>query len=330
MGVTEKNLQHMSFEEYTILITEKLEELYGEDYKIRTSTVLKNNNRSLVGVTIGKKEDKISPTIYLETFYEKYMQGDSIEDSIRDIIQVSEENQVEEELDFSFFESYEKVSKHIVFKLINYDKNQKLLEDIPHIKYLNLAIVFYYTFVDSSLGNASILIHNTHLDLWNVSLDTIYQDAISNAPILLKAKIRNMKEIMLESFHKEYLPSCMMEENINSQSADMFLSQILDDMFALDNFRMYVLTNEVNSFGAACLLYRDLLKNFAHEIGQGFYVLPSSVHEIIMVPENEVGDGNGLLSMVKEVNVNEVAEEEILADNVYYYDYDIDELIIYA
>ena len=82
---------------------------------------------------------------------------------------------------------------------------------------------------------------------------------------------------------------------------------------------MYIVTNSITSFGAAVMLYDDFWKRMRTLIGENFYVLPSSVHELILIPECYVMDKRRLQEMVKEVNRTEVENEEILSDNVYYY-----------
>lgn len=84
---------------------------------------------------------------------------------------------------------------------------------------------------------------------------------------------------------------------------------------------MYVITNKQNLYGAVCILYPDVLKDVAQKLDSDFYVLPSSVHETIAVPaENlDINHASSLKAMVREVNQSELTPEEVLSDNVYYY-----------
>lgn len=82
---------------------------------------------------------------------------------------------------------------------------------------------------------------------------------------------------------------------------------------------MYVATNTDNSIGAAILLYDGVLKTFAEQTGGDFYILPSSIHETMFVPAYGKRDDAFMLSMVRNVNRENVAPEEVLSDNVYYY-----------
>ena len=95
-----------------------------------------------------------------------------------------------------------------------------------------------------------------------------------------------------------------------------------------DTVPMYVLSNKANVQGASCILYPNLLKDFASAINGNFYILPSSIHECIFLPAESVEDPTTLQSMVKEVNMTQVEECEVLSDSVYFYDQSVGELTI--
>lgn len=82
---------------------------------------------------------------------------------------------------------------------------------------------------------------------------------------------------------------------------------------------LYVLTNSSRVNGAACILYDNLLKKFANDVHSDLYILPSSVHEVIIVPKKNAFDKSELADMVREVNEQGVSQDEILSDNVYEY-----------
>ena len=82
---------------------------------------------------------------------------------------------------------------------------------------------------------------------------------------------------------------------------------------------MYVLTNSTGSLGAAALFYPDVKEKAAELMGSDYYILPSSVHEVILVPDNPSIDAKDLCKMVKEANRTVVEEKDILSDNVYHY-----------
>lgn len=85
---------------------------------------------------------------------------------------------------------------------------------------------------------------------------------------------------------------------------------------------MYVATNVNGVNGASVMLYDDLLKNFANKIGKNLFILPSSTHELILVPDTGFMNAKDIKSMVMDVNETQVAADEILSNNVYYFSLD--------
>lgn len=83
---------------------------------------------------------------------------------------------------------------------------------------------------------------------------------------------------------------------------------------------MRVLTNSKRVHGAACILYPGVLDEVAQETGGSFFILPSSVHEVIILPDAGNGDGERLKEIIRMVNTTQVAPEEVLSDTLYRYD----------
>ena len=83
---------------------------------------------------------------------------------------------------------------------------------------------------------------------------------------------------------------------------------------------MYVATNEQCSLGAAVMRYPDFREKVRGMIRGDFYILPSSIHEVILVPESFGLEPERMAEMVKEINQTGVAPEEVLSDSVYYFD----------
>ena len=93
---------------------------------------------------------------------------------------------------------------------------------------------------------------------------------------------------------------------------------------------MYILTNEQELNGASALLYGDILKDFANKKGADMYILPSSIHEVIMVPADRINDPTKLLSIVHDANTTVVSTGDVLSDSVYYYDRKKDQILVKA
>lgn len=289
----------MNYETFKSSAMASIQKHFGTDATVSLHPVTKNNNIRLDGLTIQEKSSNISPTIYLNYYYEDYLKGRSLSSIIEDIIASYHRSRSDTNLDLSFFTDYQKVRYHIIYKLINYEKNRELLPDIPHFRFLDLAVVFSCLILNTSNGNATILIHNHHLELWNITADQLYDTAKKNTPLLLPWEINNMKDV-LKDFYSD---------------ADTGIYNDADDF----NLPMYVLTNTSRLYGASCILYPGVLKAFADALDSDLYILPSSIHEVLLLPKTSPANILELNSMIEEVNASQLQGDELLSDHVYYY-----------
>ena len=288
--------------EYSIfkeLILEALKERFGEECQIEYKEVLKNNGVKLDGVIVRQNNCVVSPTVYVNDYYEDFSDGENIND-IADIIErLIRDNTIEDEFDADELILFDNVKDRIVFKLINFERNKELLNTVPYKKYLDLAIVYYISVKEDIFECASILINNSHLKLWNKTLEEIDELAVKNTLFILKPELKSMgqtlKEIMFNSDDNEFN-----EEDF-------------------ENCYMYVLTNEKKQFGAATILYDNELKDFSERIESDFYIIPSSVHEVIIIPSKFVDSSDSLDEMICEVNSSQVPLVDILSDHAYKY-----------
>ncbi len=287
----------MQLKEFSRKVMEEIKKIISADERVELNSIQKNNGVLEEAVSIIEKGKNISPTIYLQEFYEAYKEGVSLEQLAEEIVKKNREYSVEQSLDIRFFVDYERAKKRIVYKIVNKSKNNKLLNEIPYVEYMDLVMVFYYLAYDENLGNATILIHNSHLKMWKVTKEELYKVACLNTPSLLPAAITGMREIIEK----------MMGERLQEEEAFM------------EEVPMYVMTNSMKMNGAATMAYPDVVKNFANTLGKNVYIIPSSVHEVILVPETGT-EGERLNEMVKEVNETQVDPKEVLSDHVYYYD----------
>ena len=131
-------------------------------------TAMKNNGKERTGILIEMPGINISPTIYLEEYYESYVAGRKIEQIVDDIKQLYEEIKQEKPWDCESFRDYEGVRNRIVFKVINTAKNRKFLRTVPHLAFLDLSIVFYVLVDVSEEGTAAMVVNRSHADTWKV------------------------------------------------------------------------------------------------------------------------------------------------------------------
>lgn len=291
----------MEYREFLENVRKEVESRYDSNVSVTLNHVMKNNGTELDGITIMEKDKNIAPTIYINSFYDRYREGVSLKAVVSEIIRIYNQNKNSININADYFENYENVRKTIVYKLVNYQKNKKLLEDVPYKRVLDLAVVFYCLIEQRKSVSATALIHNEHLRIWNVTEDEIYNDALKNTPVLLAGSIVPMSKILSEIAGTAPVDN---DEKVCEYTGEDIL---------------YVLTNSSRVNGAACILYDNLLKKFANDVHSDLYILPSSVHEVIIVPKKNAFDKSELADMVREVNEQGVSQDEILSDNVYEY-----------
>ena len=291
----------MEFTNFTTLVQREVEKRAGENYRVKLNDVMKNNGVVLRGITLMQYDSNISPTIYLNPYYDEYENGDTTLGTVIDeVIDTYERNKINRSIDMKFFLNYETVRSRIIFKLINTEKNRELLRDVPYIPFHDLSIVFQCLVSEERFGNASILIHNVHLQLWKVNARELYECALENTPLLQGYELADMNTVLEEM---KALGGIDDEE--------------IEDM--QQEVPMYVLSNKSRINGASCILYKDILKDFAMVVDKDLYVLPSSIHEVILLPSDGTQESVQLKEMVREINQSQVEKEEVLSDSVYYY-----------
>ena len=280
--------------------------VYFEDCTIQLQEVTKNNGRILHGISIREKDSNIAPTIYLEAFFEQYQNGRDFVDIVKELAKVYEAHRVPNcfGFDAGMITDYSRAKDSICFKVVNTERNTELLSDVPSIPFCDLSVIFYIKMPKMDGQEASVTIHNSLMDSWDVDTETLFEVAKYNTQRLMPGNVRSMESVLPGLFYDE---------------PGDFLSSGFDDIRPASEMGMYVATNRAKLHGAAVLLYDSLLSGFADRIGADFYILPSSIHELIFLPDTDMMDPIALKDMVMAVNSSEVMPEEVLSDNVYHY-----------
>ena len=295
----------MEYKKFVCMVEEKLNLKLEGGMKASKYSVVKNNGMEKTGMILESDEYNIAPAIYLEEFFEQYQKGMSIDRIVNEILEFYEKVKVEEDYDVSQLSLYENVKKKGAFKLVNTEKNQQMLKEVPHIPLLDLSIVFYILVDVDEKGSATIQIRNEHIDNWNVNVEQLYKDAKLNVKCLIPARLMCMQHVI------EKLCDISKGEE----------KDLLKAKFPPENKEfMYILTNSIHQFGAAVLAYPNILEMASRIIGEDFYLLPSSIHEVILIPKSKSPDLKDLNEMINEVNETQVQEEEVLSDHAYYYE----------
>jgi hypothetical protein len=287
------------------VVKEAVASVYVEGYSVQIQKVVKNNDTRLTGIVIRSNDSNIAPTIYLDGFFGQYQDGMPMDEVIKKVIDTYEQNKVTGRFDVSMVTDYASVSNRICVKLVNAAKNQDLLADAPHVMVSDLAVIFYIVLSKDNGSTATITVRNNLMKLWNVTTEQLYEMAMDNTQRMFRGTVKSMASIMTE----------MLSNRMDEECANEFYDMAVGE----DEVPMYIATNNIRIDGSVVILYDGLLREFASRVGSDFYILPSSVHETILVPVSEDIQLDYLRDMVREINRTEVAPEEVLSDNVYIY-----------
>ena len=290
----------MKFEEFKKQIVDGLQEIYGDGTQIETGVALRNNGSKYNGINIFQKGPgrRTSPVIDLDGLYRSFEEGMlNIGDCVWDIynkraaLGSSEEvEQLAKNLSY-----WERVKDDIYPILLSTEENSELLERIVSTPMLDLSIV--YAIRGKIFGDTVSV---------KVSKELLKRYGISNEQLHRQAMI-NMEKDGYEFLELEDLIKSMAPERVRSEERD-----------GEDKPEIYVLTNSAKSYGAAGILNKALLQEFAGD--RDFFILPSSINEMLFVPVDGEWSQDFYDGMVSTVNRTQVDVEERLTDHSYYYD----------
>lgn len=283
----------MDFNVFINVIKASVEEMLP-DCEITIRDVVKNNNVILSAISIKSENVNAAPTIYLEQFYEEYRKGTDIRSITDRIVEIYEINKLCSDYDFKDIEEYDKAKRNIYFKAVNYMNNSDFLTDVPYYLFEDLALVPYYLINDEVIGEASVVIHNDLFESWNIDSNVFYNDIMENMENHFEYAFQPITDVLSK------LSDGMLPDNLSSMG-------------------MYVLYPENKLYGAALIAVCSVLRNIAEMLRSNYYIIPSSVHELIIVKSDDENDRDILNGIVEEVNNTALSPEDILAGHVYYY-----------
>ena len=295
----------MDYTEFKDQITEDLKEFFserGSEMDVSINTVNKLND-SYEALTVKPMDGNIGVNIPISKFYDQLEGGKEYDDVVGKVIDVIDKGlENKPDIDTASLTDYSQMKEKLAMEVVSSKTNAEMLDKIPHENIEDMAVVYRFVLQSDEEGRASILVTNQMLDAMGVTHDQLRQDALENAPKLKPLVISGMSEVMMEL--------------VGIEQAEMMGIVPVDPK----DEQMYVATVPDKVHGAGVLAYKDFLEQAAERAGGDFFIIPSSIHELLIVPDNGQMDLSSLESMVKEVNATQVAPEDKLTDSVYHYD----------
>ena len=273
----------MNFNEFCTEVKNRLDERLA-NRKVSTDIEKFNAvNKNYTGLRVTYVDSKLSPVFNLTSLY----------------TQVNSDNDLESLINYLYeeVENYESLANRnnfndteldfdessLFFKMFGIENNFELLEKIPYrIITDGLAISYGMECGPSTDGIFTYTITNSLMEEFNLTEEELYQKAIKNMPKLYPHLIDD-------------------------------LSFILED-------EMIALTNNEFMFGASSILYPGVAEEISERFGNSnFFIIPSSLHELIIIADNGKVDTSGINSVIKSVN-SELPSKDFLSNTLYYYD----------
>lgn len=304
MEISEKGMENMDYEsfkkEFTEDIKEKLYEMgYGDvDVKINN---IKKVNRDYEAMNVVPEGGVMGVSFNLEEIFTKFEQSGDYDSVLKNTTSfVANGIDTAPKTDIDNLLNYEEMKNKLSIEVISAEANKELLLNIPHDRIEDLAAVYRFVLKSESTGKASILVSNEMMQKMGITHEQLKNDALYNAPIIRPAVIKGMNEVIKELMGKEAYEIANGTGNVEES--------------------VYVATVPDKDSGAGVLSYQNFMDQAAERVGGDFFILPSSIHEILIVKDDGEMKAELLRNMVQQINRTELMPEDKLSDNVYHYD----------
>lgn len=237
--------------------------------------------QSYTGLVVETGEGVAWPCFNMDAFYEDYLNNQKLDEVMQEIKKTCLEKK---SIGFELLDDYSKAKHNLYVRLSG---AEKVPANVPFRSIADMAMTCHVM-----LGNAgdeylaSVTVNNDLLGKWGVTKEDLFREALETSARL-------------------------------NPPALMALSDFMELPGDTD---MIILSSKTGRFGASVICYPGVLDSVATEMDGDYYLLPSSVHEMIVLPVTEDGDTSGLWAMVKDVNhSNVIRADDVLTDSVYRY-----------
>lgn len=297
-------------------VTDYLPERF-EEAEISIQQVVKNNDVVLDGLSIRNPDSNLSPNIYLNPLYEQYQKGRNLDELVSGIADTYIENMEPIEnrtfqVQIEDIKNYEVVKEEIFPRLVNLEKNTTRLQNVPYMQREDLAITYHVKVSGNRDSIGSLMITNELMEVYGVTKEKLHTQAMENMERLSPPVFLPLGEMIVDVMTEDFGRN----EGVSQEEAKEYVK----DMIPTGGPNVYCLTNQYKMNGAVGIMSESIQQMVADRVGGDYYILPSSVHEVLIVPQSAGMDPEELTDMVNTVNEGCVMQDEILSDHVYQYD----------
>lgn len=287
----------MNFEQFKAQVIDEMRDRFPE-LDISLQEVSKLQGESYIGMAVRPKDSNIAATTNLKAFFEDLGEDFNMDDVMDQIAHdISDQISHMPQFDEHVLNDYEQMKGKLTLQMIPTAGNEEKLSEIPHRNVEDMAIVYRFEMSNSAKKISSILVTDSMLRSYGITADQLHEDALEAAVQTHPATLRNMTDVM---------------RDLMGDAAALFAPD--------EPSPMWVASVEGDQNGACAIQYPDFLEQAAETLGGDFYVLPSSIHEVLLVADDGSMDLSYLEAMVRSVNETEVAPADRLSDHVFHYD----------
>ena len=300
----------LNFKEFQEYIKSNVKDYLPESYKdadIQFRDVVKNNDVHLTGVMIKRENETVTPNIYINELYEKYSSGMNLDEIVGDIADLRIEHDPPEEAQSigSIFTNYEMVKQRLEIHLCDMELNRDKLKNQVYTEQGDFAATYHIKIGGDEMLRGSAAVTPNLLKRWGITKEQLCEDSLQ-AKYSKEAVFTYIEEIVAEKMFGLKATNLLDKQN-----------DIIDSS---EGVSLYCLTNEKNKYGASMILREDVMGKVSKLMGGDFYILPSSIHETLIVPTTTEMTLEDMSIMVQDVNKEAVEPEDKLSDKVQFYE----------
>ena len=302
----------MNFNEFVNEVKDNIKLFLPKDYENAEVSTMECHklNRAYTGLMVRKEGEMLTPTINLNQLYEAYkaQPGVTMETVCRKIADIVIEAPIQVDLKAIF--NYEDVKDKLFIRVSSAEANKEVLENAPHQLKEDLAITYHVAVGKDQDGLSSMFIKNDLLEQYGISAEQLHEDAMKSSPHVMIPEVSSIGALIDEMYQKNILMLTPDEREM--------LQETLQESSEMPTF--FVVTNTDRIDGAGVIFYPEFMDSMGELLGNDFFILPSSIHEMLVLPDDGQVDAEMLRDMVKEVNATQVAPAERLTNDVYHFD----------
>lgn len=293
----------LSYKNFIQELKESFLEFFPEEYQECKVELIEKYTRNGKhdGIILRRPDDTNTPVLYLDHYYKEMYENHLPMVQVMEKISSDYQKALTKgkALPVPQYSNPRAMQKNLFAQAINFERNQELLKTVPYLQMNDLAIIPRMKLAEG----CSMEVTSSLCRYLGGDEDTILAEAIKNNIEVTKPSLSPIGDVIMEILGEEPERNKEMIEEIRSNPVPM-----------------YVLTNKDKVFGASLIANKQLLDAIGKAMGQDYFILPSSVHELLLFPQSEAPDVEELKAVVMEVNRTQLKPEEFLSDNVYFYD----------